>query len=52
MTALLIPGAIITALLQAGSKPLAAQWPGLLLVAAGGALVLLAARKPRPARLP
>ncbi len=45
VTALLVPGAIITALLQAGSKALAPQWPGLALVAAGGALVLLAARK-------
>ncbi len=49
VTALLVPGAIITALLQAGSKALAPQWPGLLLVAAGGALVLLAAGKQRPA---
>jgi drug/metabolite transporter (DMT)-like permease len=46
VTALLIPGAIITALHQAGSKALMPQWPGLLLVAAGGALVLLAGRKP------
>jgi drug/metabolite transporter (DMT)-like permease len=45
VTALLVPGAIITALLQSGSKALAPQWPGLVLVAAGGALVLLAARK-------
>lgn len=45
VTALLVPGAIITALLQAGSKALAPQWPGLVLLAAGGALVLLAARK-------
>jgi len=49
VTALLVPGAIITALLQAGSKALVPQWPGLLLVAAGGALVLLAAGKQRPA---
>jgi drug/metabolite transporter (DMT)-like permease len=50
VTALLVPGAIITALLQAGSKALAPQWPGLLLVAAAGALVvLLASRKPRAA---
>ena len=49
VTALLVPAAIITALLQAGSKPLAPQWTGLLLVAAGAALVLLAARKSRPA---
>jgi drug/metabolite transporter (DMT)-like permease len=45
VTALLVPGAIITALLQSGSKALAPQWPGLVLVAAGAALVLLAARK-------
>jgi drug/metabolite transporter (DMT)-like permease len=45
VTALLVPGAIITALLQSGSKALAPQWPGLVLVTAGGALVLLAARK-------
>ena len=45
VTALLVPAAIITALLQAGSKALAPQWLGLALVAAGGALVLLAARK-------
>lgn len=46
VTALLVPGAIITALLQAGSKALAPQWPGLLLVASAGALaLLLAARK-------
>jgi len=49
VTALLVPGAIITALLQTGSKALVPQWPGLLLVAAGGALVLLAAGKQRPA---
>lgn len=50
VTALLIPGAVITALLQAGTKELAPQWPGLALVAAGGTLVLLlAARKPRTA---
>ena len=50
VTALLVPGAIITALLQSGSKALAPQWPGLALVAAGAALVLLAARKsPGPA---
>jgi drug/metabolite transporter (DMT)-like permease len=45
VTALLVPGAIITALLQSGSKALAPQWPGLVLVAAGAALVLIAARK-------
>jgi drug/metabolite transporter (DMT)-like permease len=45
VTALLVPGAIITALLQSGSKALAPQWPGLVLVAAGAALALLAARK-------
>ena len=45
VTALLVPGAIITALLQSGSKALAPQWPGLVLVAAGAALVLLAARE-------
>lgn len=50
VTALLVPGAIITALLQAGTKTLTPLWPGLVLVAAGGALVLLlAARKPRTA---
>jgi hypothetical protein len=49
VTALLVPGAIITALLQAGSKALAPQWPGLALVAAGGALVLLTARRRRTA---
>jgi drug/metabolite transporter (DMT)-like permease len=51
VTALLIPGAIITALLQSGSKALTPQWPGLALVAAGSALVLLAAArtKMRPA---
>jgi drug/metabolite transporter (DMT)-like permease len=47
VTALLVPGAIITALLQSGTKALAPQWPGLLLVAAGGALVLLAALRSR-----
>jgi drug/metabolite transporter (DMT)-like permease len=53
VTALLVPGAIITALLQSGAKALAPQWPGLALVAAGGALVLLAARHPgRRARIP
>ena len=40
VTALLVPGAIITALLQSGSNALAPQWP-----AAGAALALLAARK-------
>ncbi len=43
VTALLVPGAIITALLQSGSKALAPQWPGLALVAAGAAVVLVAA---------
>ncbi len=47
VTALLVPAAIITALLQSGSKALAPQWPGLALVAAGTALVLLAARNNR-----
>jgi len=51
VTALLVPAAIITALLQAGSKALAPQWPGLLLVAAGSALIVLAARQPRPAEV-
>jgi drug/metabolite transporter (DMT)-like permease len=52
VTALLVPGAIITALLQAGSKALAPQWLGLLLVASAGALVLLlAARKPKVASI-
>jgi uncharacterized membrane protein len=45
VTALLVPGAIITALLQSGSKALAPQWPGLVLVAAGAALVMLAATR-------
>ncbi len=45
VTALLVPGAIITALLQSGSTALAPRWPGLVLVAAGGAVVLVAARK-------
>ena len=45
VTALLVPAAIITALLQSGSKALAPQWPGLALVAAGTALVLLAATR-------
>jgi drug/metabolite transporter (DMT)-like permease len=53
VTALLVPGAIITALLQSGSKALVPQWPGLVLVAAGSALVLLAharaATAPAPA---
>lgn len=47
VTALLVPGAIITALLQSGTKALAPQWPGLALVAAGAALVLVAAGKNR-----
>ncbi len=48
VTALLVPAALITALLQAGTRALAPQWPGLLLVAAGGAvMLLLATRKPR-----
>ena len=37
--------ALITALLQSGSKALAPQWPGLVLVAAGAALAVFAARK-------
>ena len=45
VTALLVPGAIITALLQSGTKALAPQWPGLVLIAVGAALVWLAARK-------
>lgn len=45
VTALLVPGAIITALLQSGSKALAPQWPGMALVAAGSALALLAAAR-------
>jgi len=46
VTALLVPGAIITALLQSGSTALAPQWPGLALVAAGGLLAAVtAARK-------
>jgi drug/metabolite transporter (DMT)-like permease len=51
VTALLVPGAIITALLQAGTKPLASQWPGLLLVAACSVLLLLAARRPAGASI-
>ena len=45
VTALLVPGAIITALLQSDTKPLASQWPGLALVAVGAALVLVAAAR-------
>jgi drug/metabolite transporter (DMT)-like permease len=56
VTALLVPGALITALLQSGSKALAPQWPGLALVAAGAALVLLVAARenkaPAPAGVP
>ncbi len=52
VTALLVPGAIITALLQSGSKALAPQWPGLALVAAGSALVLLAAARRRTSPVP
>jgi hypothetical protein len=53
VTALLVPGAIITALLQSGSHSLAPQWPGLVLVAAGGGLVLLSGRySGRRARVP
>lgn len=48
VTALLVPGAIVTALLQSGSKALAPQWPGLALVAAGAALVLVAAARKNP----
>lgn len=54
VTALLVPAAIITALLQAGvqGKALVPQWAGLALVAAGAAAVALAAaanpRWPRP----
>jgi drug/metabolite transporter (DMT)-like permease len=47
VTALLVPGAIITALLQSGSKALAPQWAGLALVAASAALVVLAAWRAR-----
>jgi len=47
VTALLVPAAIITALLQAGSTPLAAQWHGLAVVAMAAALIPLAARKSR-----
>jgi len=46
VTALLVPGALITALLQAGSAPLTQHWAGLVLVACGGALALLAAARP------
>ncbi len=49
VTALLVPAAIITALLQAGvqGKALAPQWAGLALIAAGAAAIaLVAARKP------
>jgi len=52
VTALLVPGAIITALLQSGSKALAPQWPGLVLVAAGSAFVLLAAARATTAPAP
>jgi drug/metabolite transporter (DMT)-like permease len=52
VTALLVPGAIITALLQSGSKALAPQWPGLALVAAGSALVLLAAARKKTRMAP
>lgn len=45
VTALLVPGAVITALLQSGSKALAPQWPGLALVAAASSLMLLAAAR-------
>jgi len=45
VTALLVPGAIITALLQAGSTSIAAQWFGLTVVAAAAALIPLAARR-------
>jgi drug/metabolite transporter (DMT)-like permease len=46
VTALLIPGAIITALLQSGTNALAPQWPGLALIAAGTVLAFVAARYP------
>jgi len=46
VTALLIPGAIITALLQSGTSALVPQWPGLALIVAGAVLVFLAARYP------
>jgi len=51
VTAILVPGAIITALLQAGvqGKTLAPHWPGLLLIAAGAAAIGLAALRGRPA---
>lgn len=52
VTALLVPGAIITALLQSGSKALVPQWPGLVLVAAGSALVLLAGMRATTAPAP
>lgn len=45
VTALLVPGAIITALLQSGTVDLAPRWPGLVLVAAAAALIPLAARR-------
>lgn len=45
VTALLVPGAIITALLQSGTAALAPQWPGLVLIAAGGMLAVLAATR-------
>jgi drug/metabolite transporter (DMT)-like permease len=54
VTALLVPGAVITALLQAGvqGKALAPQWAGLVLVAAGaGAVALVAARRPARAEV-
>lgn len=49
VTALLVPGAIITALLQAGVQG-ATQWAGLVLVAAG-AIALVAARRPARAEV-
>lgn len=45
VTALLVPGALITVLLQSGSTALAPRWPGLALLAVGGALAALAAAR-------
>lgn len=51
VTALLVPGAIITALLQSGVRGVALpQWPGLALVLVGvGVIGIVAVREPRTA---
>ena len=52
VTALLVPGAIITVLLQSAGAALTPQWPGLTLLAFGGALAAVAAaKKSEPAPL-